>query len=361
MDTRSRRQVEFAKVFLKERRNGILYLCPRFGKCRVAIHILETVENPKVLIAYPDVKIKQSWEEEFVKMGYDNPNISFTTHRSLFKHDQEDYDLVIVDEIHLLSKAQISVLKTIRRRNLRILGLTGTLSSFTQKALKKALGLDVLATYSMEQAIEEKVVTDYQITVKLVALDKRVPVQFGKKIKSEKAHFDAYSYIINQIESSESGGDTKHLRLARMRIIQNSIAKLFTTKQLLNEFSQERILIFAGLTATADQMGCPVYHSKAGEKEIFEDFASGSGKHLAVVKIGNTGVTYKPLNKVIINYFDSNSENLAQKIFRCMAMEYDNPEKKADIWIISSDEEVELQWLRKSLEFFDESKVKYLR
>ena len=81
---------------------------------------------------------------------------------------------------------------------------------------------------------------------------------------------------------------------------------------------------------------------------------------MAVVKIGNTGVTYKPLNKVIINYFDSNAENLAQKINRCMAMEYDTPDKKSEIYIISSNESVELKWLEKALEFFDKSKVKYV-
>ena len=77
-------------------------------------------------------------------------------------------------------------------------------------------------------------------------------------------------------------------------------------------------------------------------------------------KIGNTGVTYKPLNKVIINYFDSNAENLAQKINRCMAMEYNNPDKKAYIYIISSNEEVELKWLSRALEFFDKNKIKYI-
>jgi hypothetical protein len=79
---------------------------------------------------------------------------------------------------------------------------------------------------------------------------------------------------------------------------------------------------------------------------------------MAVVKIGNTGVTYKPLNKVILNYFDSNAENLAQKVNRCMAMEYNNPDKKAQIYIVSTNEAVEEKWLNKSLEFFDKSKIK---
>ncbi|HEY5587381.1 MAG TPA: hypothetical protein VIK86_00335, partial [Candidatus Paceibacterota bacterium] len=84
------------------------------------------------------------------------------------------------------------------------------------------------------------------------------------------------------------------------------------------------------------------------------------GNHLAVVNIGNTGITYKPLNFVIVNYFDSNAENLTQRINRCMSMEYDNPDKKAHIFIISTDEKIEGAWLAKALEFFSPEKIKYL-
>ena len=157
-----------------------------------------------------------------------------------------------------------------------------------------------------------------------------------------------------------SGTVTMFLRLARMRLIQSSLAKTNATKALLAAHKDERVLVFCGTTAVADNLGIPSYHNKSKEKEIFEDFAEGKGNHLAVVKIGNTGVTYKPLDKVIINYFDSNAENLAQKINRCMAMEYNTPDKKAHIYIVSSDEAVELKWLKKALEFFDENKIKYV-
>lgn len=93
---------------------------------------------------------------------------------------------------------------------------------------------------------------------------------------------------------------------------------------------------------------------------MFEQFVNGDIPHLAVVKIGNTGVTYTPLNKVIINYFDSNCENLTQKINRCMSLEYNNPDKKAIIYLITSSEEIELKWLRKALSMFDNNKINYL-
>jgi len=163
--------------------------------------------------------------------------------------------------------------------------------------------------------------------------------------------------VIEKMEKERK--DPFFLRLARMRIIQNSLAKTKLTTDLLKQYKDDRVLVFCGVTAIADQLGCPVYHSKKGEKDTFEKFSAGEGKHLAVVKIGNTGVTYKPLDRVIINYFDSNAENLAQKINRCMAMEY-GKDKVAKIYIISSDEEVEKRWLMKALEFFDKEKIRYV-
>jgi hypothetical protein len=145
-----------------------------------------------------------------------------------------------------------------------------------------------------------------------------------------------------------------------MRIIQNSLSKLNVTKKILAEHLDERILVFCGTTKIADSLGIASHHSKSKDDEAFTEFIEGEGNHMAVVKIGNTGVTYKPLNRVIINYFDSNSENLAQKINRCMAMEYSTPDKKAHIYIISSNEDVELRWLNKALEFFDKEKIKYI-
>ena len=365
MTLRDKRQKEFAKLWLNNGRFGILNLCPRFGKIFTTINILEELKPKRVLIAYPDNKIKQSWKDDFAKRGYDDSNVTYTTHLSLKKHLDDQFDLIVIDEIHLLSEAQIEAAREMIDKHMEfshtggdVLGLTGTLSSWTEKTLEEELDLHVLATYSIDQAIREGVIVDYEITVVRVPLDNKRKNNYKGKVRTEKAQFDAYGYVIDSLE--RQGKSTMFLRLARMRIIQNSIAKMEKTRDLLRRHKDERILVFCGVTKIADQIGIPSYHSKKEEKQIFDDFVSGKGKHLAVVKIGNTGVTYKPLNRVIINYFDSNGENLAQKINRCMAMEYDNPDKKAQIYIISSDEPVELKWLNKALEFFDKEKIKYI-
>lgn len=358
MTLRDQRQREFADVWLNHGKFGILNLCPRFGKIYTTINILEKLKPKSILIAYPDNKIKESWKKDFETRGYDDSNVTYTTHLSLKKHLGEKFDLVVIDEIHLLSEAQIEATKEVIEINNHILGLTGTLSSWTERTLCDELKLCVIATYTIEQAIKEGVIVDYEITVVRVPLDNKRKNNYKGKVRTEKQQFDAYGWVIDSLE--RQGKATMFLRLARMRIIQNSVAKMEKTRELLKKHKDERVLVFCGITKIADALGIPSYHSKKEEKEIFDNFVAGKGKHLAVVKIGNTGVTYKPLNRVIINYFDSNGENLAQKINRCMAMEYDNPDKKAQIYIISSYEEVELKWLKKALEFFEKDKIKFV-
>lgn len=357
MSIRDQRQAEFANTWLQTEW-GILNLCPRFGKIYTTINVLEKLKPKKVLIAYPDVKIKASWESDLLTRGYTGSKITYTTHVSLKKYVEESYDLIVIDEIHLLSPAQTLVTKDLLNKNSKVLGLTGTLSRVTEKYLMTNLELPVVVHYPIEQAIAEGVIADYEITVVKTALDNTLMQKYKSVWLTEKRMFDRYTRIIHKLESENR--DTMFIRLARMRIIQNSEAKRRKTIQLLKDHKDERILVFCGVTAIADRLGIASYHSKSSEKHIFEDFMTGVGNHMAVVKIGNTGVTYKPLNKVIINYFDSNSENLAQKINRCMSMEYDNPDKKAHIYIVCSTEDAEGKWLRKALEFFDKSKIKYL-
>lgn len=356
MTLRDQRQAEFARRFIERDCWGILNLCPRFGKIYTSINIFELLKPKRIMIAYPDNKIRDSWKADFKTRGFDDSNVTYTTHLSIKKHMDEPFDLVVLDEIHLLSPAQIDVVYAlISRPGQKVLGLTGTLSKWTRKKLYDELNLPVVAIYPLEKAIEEGVIKDYQIKVLRVPLDTVTRRKFDRGIMTEKQQFDSQTRMINYME--EQGKNSKFMRFARMRTIQGSLAKVQKTRQVLERFKNERILVFCGTTDVADNLGIPSYHSKSNEKELFEQFAQGVGNHMAVVKIGNTGVSYKPLNIVIINYFDSNAENLTQKINRSMNYEYNNPDNKAHIYIITSTEPVELKWLDKALEFFDKSKI----
>jgi superfamily II DNA or RNA helicase len=358
MTVRDRKQKELADLWIKSGKFGIILACPRFGKIRTSIHALNEIKPKSILICYPDKKIEQSWKNDFEELGFDDSIVTYTTHLSIKKHVDKRFDVVIIDEIHLLSENQIETCNDLFDNNKVVLGLTGTLALETKENLLFSLGINVIANYPIEKAIEEGVIVDYEIHVIKVPLDNKTLQDYKGKKKTEKKHFDSLSWVINKMQYT--GADTMFMRLARMRVVQSSLAKTNATKALLAKYKNERVLVFCGVTKIADSLGIPSYHSKSSEKEMFQKFAEGEGNHLAVVKIGNTGITYTPLNKVIINYFDSNAENLSQKIMRCMAMEYNTPDKKAHIYIISTNEPVELKWLSKALEFFDKSKIKYI-
>jgi superfamily II DNA or RNA helicase len=355
MNIRDRRQLQFAKTWLQSGRFGILYLCPRFGKIYTTINILEQL-NPRirVLIAYPDLKIKKAWEEDFHKRDYVNPNVAFTTYMSLKKHLDKHYDLVVLDEIHTMSAAQTEVCSKIIVDK-EVIGLTGTLSSWTEKLIKSDLGLSVLVKYPINLAIEEGILPDYEIRVVTVKLDNTIMQNFGGKRVTEKRRFDTFNFLIKKEDQPKF-----FYRLKIIEVFQRSLAKKRKTIELIQKYKEERLLVFCGRIDIADSLGIPSYHSKSSEKEMFDEFMEGKSKHLAVIRIGNTGVTYKPLSKVIINYADSNSENLTQKINRCMSLEYDNPEKKAIIYVITSDEDIEIKWIKQALTMFDKSKIFYI-
>jgi len=351
---RETRQREFADTWLKYKW-GLLLLSPRFGKTAVGIMIFNDLQPSSILIVYPDGKIKQSWLDEFERLDYEHPNITFSTYLSLHKHKDEKFGIVVLDECHLMSENQLLAAYELLKLNKKVLALTGTLTKDTRALLMMSLGLRVVAEYSIEQAIDEGVIADYEIDIVQVPLDNRIKLYNGR---TEKQKFDNISWVIDKLVKERK--ETFFLRLQRMRIIQNSLAKKNKTISLLKEYEDQRVLVFCGVIKIADSLSIPSYHSKSSEKEIFENFAKGEGNHLAVVKIGNTGKTYKPLNRVIINYADSNSSNLTQKVMRCTSMEYDNLDKKALITIVSTNEKVEQDWLKKALIGINKSKIKYV-
>lgn len=352
MDVREQKQEEYSDIFVGKKR-GILLLSLRFGKTRCSLLIKEKLKAKRVLICYPEISIAESWREELKKMELSDGNITFSAFASLHKLERERWDLVIVDECHKLSDRNISSLKLLEP-NTALLGLTGSLDADTRKKLREELKMPVIASYDKEDAIEDGIIADYRINIITVPLDNQRLIQYKKKRRTEKAQFNAYTAIINNLRSQ--GKDTMFLNFARMRIIQNSISKMEITRKLLKKFKEDRILVFCGLIKIAEKLGIPVHHSKSESDEL-SSFKKGEGNHLAVIRIGMAGITYSPLNKVVINYFSSSGEDLQQKIGRALNLEFEG--QCAEIYIITSNESVESNWLRKALSSFNQEKVNY--
>lgn len=340
-------------------KRGILHLCPRSGKIRTSIRVFCKIQRtigrrPKILISYPDKNIQKSWEDDFREVGYNNPLVEFSTHISLGKIVDNQYDIIVCDEIHLLSDNQkINFSKLIENNpDAYVLGLSGTLSKQTEFELNRDLNLPVIIKYTLEEAIRDGLISDYRITIVKTDLDDNVIVDKKKK-RTEKQKYRAISWVI------ENKGQSLYLSLSRMRIIHNSLAKTKVTKQILDKLKDKRVLVFCANNKIASSLGCKIHTAKFNNQDEFEKFIGDTSKfnHFAVCKIGNTGVSFKSLDHIVINAFDSNSENLTQRI--CRSLILDEKDKVSNIFIVTSTEKAELKWLEKSLEFFDQNKIKY--
>lgn len=355
---REKRQSEAVQAYLDSEGKSLIAACPRFGKCRVGIKILEKLESRKVLLAAPRTEIHDSWKKEFLELGYKNDQIIFTTFKSFHKYENEIFDFVICDEPQEFSSKNFQSLKNICKNNDRVLCLSGTVTKKTLNNLFYNGGITTCYEYSIAQGVKEKILADYTVHIHKVGLDNEVPKYLNKKGKmvTEKVRFGNYSYVIDELK--DKGESTFFMELKLINILQNSEAKINKAKELLEKFKDQRCLVFCGLTEKADELGIPVYHSKSKEKQLFEDFCEGRGNHMACVKLIQSGVTVRPISHGIMNYLSGAPEDSAQKICRFLGFEYDNPEKKAEIHIICTTEPFEEERLTTALSFFDPKKIK---
>ncbi|MFA9239441.1 MAG: DEAD/DEAH box helicase [Candidatus Paceibacteria bacterium] len=357
MKSKSEYQDIWSDFFIEKGNSGLLHLAPRSGKTRTALKIATKTNCKKVLVVYPDNKIKNSWIKDINDLAFKAETV-YTTYLSLHKHIDK-YDYVFLDEIHQTSEAQRQEIVKLLKINDKWAGLSGSLSNKTLKELNQYFKAKVIINYTIEQAIKDGLISNYEIHVVSCKLDDKITFKNKKgKLITEKKAIDNYEYVINMLRNQRKS--TMFAALGRMRLIQKSIGKINKTKELLEQFKDERVLIFNGLTTTANSFGSLVHHSKNENEEEFVRFTNDKSKfkHLSVVKIGNSGVTFQNLDKIILNYFDSNEENTTQKICRALLLNEDQ-EKTAQIYIVCTNEEFEKKWLQKSLKMFTQSKIYY--
>ncbi len=337
-------QEKWRKEWLSSSRRAILFLSPRVGKCRIALKIKEELKALNVLIIIPRNDIRGSWEDELGKLGMCDFGIQFTTFRSLEKHIRGKWDLIIWDEIQEGSDKLLEALSKFTQ-SIPIIGLTGTMTHSTEANILKKTGLYVCSRYTIEEAVRDGVICDYEINVH------KIPLIGEEKTKFEKL-YNRYKWAKGSFKNLVS--------LQLIGMLQKSPSKLSYTKELIQKYSNERLLIFCGQTEIADQLGVPVYHSKQREKQIFDDFCEGKGDHLACVKLIQAGITIKPINRGIINYNSGASEDCAQKICRFLGKELYSPDKKAHIEFLCINHPFSMWRVETALNMFEQSKINYI-
>jgi superfamily II DNA or RNA helicase len=318
--------------------------------------IMEQLDCRRVLIVYPQVKIKDSWEAEFQKMEYKPNTVDYSTYTSLDKCLGECYDLVILDEVDDTSEHQREVIKLLMEDNPNILGLTGTLNSDDKTGLAE-IGLEVIHEYDMHDGIEDGILPPYQIHVIRCPLDNKelcYTTSKGQKI-TEKRKYDNYTFVIDKMK--DEGKNPFHMYLNRARILADAPSRIRRCKRLLEQLKGKRTLFFGGSQKFVEELGIPTFHSGTKDKMPYHDFMEKRIDTLGVVKMMSSGVTIKDLEVVVIAKIESNSSKLEQQLGRCLLMDY--AQKKAKIVIVGSGEKAEDLRLKKAMAHLDQRCITY--
>lgn len=342
--------------FYKDNTAGYLDLAMRFGKTRTVIEYLNRSYKvkPSILIAYPDNKLKQVWEDEFQKWGYMNPDIKYCNFSSLSKHTNSTYSVFVIDEFHDLSENQVNLAKEIMESSFKTIALSGTINLETKEKWPE---LTEIAKYSTLDGIKDGILSDYRVTVHLVNLDTKITSENSKGVpKTEKQKYDALTWVIQKLR--RQGSPTMHLALSRNRLSLSSIGKITFVKSMLSGMKTKRVLIFTGLANVADSLEIPSYHSKSENDFAFHAFQNQHINHLALAAMGKVGVTYPALDSVILLNFTYNAAESAQILNRAIKLDYHG--KIADLHIICLNEDAELNKVKESLSMLDKNKIKYL-
>jgi superfamily II DNA or RNA helicase len=326
------------------------------GKTLVGLNHMERNTTPlnKVLVVAPKRSIFQSWIDDAEKFDLQHllGRIVFSTYLSLNKHNPRDFDIVYLDEAHSLLDSHRDFLENYKGK---ILGLTGTPPKHggSEKGQLVREFCPVVYTFKADEAIENKIINDYQIIVHQIKLgtDKTYVIKH-KNATFKSSEVDNYNYWSRRIDVGS--GAIHILRVMRMKAMMEYPSKEKYAKILFNNIDSKCIL-FANTQEQADKLCNYSYHSNNPDSDRnLELFKEGTVNKLSTVLQLSEGVNIPNLKQGIIMHAYGNERKASQRIGRLLRL---NPDDKAIIHILCYVDTVDQKWVTDALEGFDQNKI----
>ena len=355
-------QQDIQNTIIEQRFKGIVLASVRVGKCRVVLNSIQKldIKEPKVLILYPFVDIKNSWDQECIKLDY-FPDITYCTFVSIEKIKNQKFDIIVIDEAHnLVVETQLPIVNQLVKENKHILLISGTYNNETLNTLIYNTGLKLIVNYSTEQAIKDELIVDYQIFIHQYNLDATTIKEFGKTKKWKSTDYKELKRLSNKIFTSIYEREKMFHSLARMRFINSCDSLINSVNNWISQNKDKRFLLFTGDENVGKRYNLPMFNSKSKDNSILEAFQKEEINQLCLIRKGSVGVTYPNLRTIVLTAINSNGENLEQQIGRGLLKNNDDDDKITDIHIFISSEEFQLKWLSKALEKIPKNTIKYM-
>ena len=338
---------------------GIVLASVRSGKTRILLTAIREMSDndldTTILVGYPNTDIKNSWIDECKKLDY-NPNITYSTFKSLHKVQDNKYDFIVMDESHTIPPDNVlPIVSKIVKNNDKVILASGTYSEDTLLNLKFSTDLQQIVDYSTDDAINDGIVNNFKVEVHLFKLDNTKSVQFGGLKKWYSTDYKECLRMSKKIDNS-FGQDKMMAALFRMKMINSCQSLIRVVKKWIENNPDKRFILFTGDEKVGMNYNIPMFNSKSKNNDVLKDFQEYRSNSLCLIKKGGTGVTYEGLDTILITDINSNSETLEQRCGRSLLFEEG---KESTVHIFCSTEEFQLNWLNKSLSSINSNKINY--
>ena len=337
--------------------SGIHLISVRVGKTRIYLksiqkHSENYIKDPKILILYPNIDIKKSWEDECVKLDY-FPNITYCTYLSIDKALDENWDYIVCDEAHLCGEEnQLPKLGELIKRHSNTIIASGTYNDKTLEIIKQYSGMDLTINYPTEKAIEDGIVSDFKVIIYQYNLNATDKVWFGKTKKWQSTELKECNRLSNKVNTTKGKEQMFHA-LNRMRFINSCSSLISAVHNWMLNNNKKRFLLFTADENVGKNYRIPMWNSKSKDNTILEAFQNQEINQLCLIKKGKQGVTYPNLSHILITAIDSNSENIEQAIGRGLLTDTED----CTIHIFVSSEQFQLKWLNSALSNVKKEKI----
>lgn len=252
-----------------------------------------------------------------------------------------------------------------KKKPKRIIVLSGTMNASTKADLSIFLKVKPIFTYSIEQAINDNIISNFIINIIKIEFDNvHKVIESGTKkfpkLVTEAEHNRFLTAQFNKFKtlsySDYSYSSIKEMYARKRKsFIYQSKSKLDFCKKLIEK--SDRCLIFTGFTQEAEYLCDKSYTVKNKKEKNLDKLIEGEIDKLSVINMSSVGITVPNLKHVIMHQCQSNDETALQKILRACNLEGD---RVAQIDVVCYKDSVDEEWTMNAFSSVNKDKIKYI-
>lgn len=379
--TRTERQQEAIKYWIKAKGKGTIEGCTGVGKTRIGLMtikaLLKKYPQFRVLVVVPTVALKEQWQVQLDDWGF-TFNSEVQVINTVIKH-KWNCDLLIIDECHRVNSNDFSQIFSCVKYKL-ILGLTATFERLDGKHIIMQKYCPIVDKISFMEALANGWVSDYKEYVVLIDVDNIDEYKEYNKEWLEHFEFfqfkfelamsligkDGWKAMLKLRDEMYKGNDPEVKKKVlqninyhsagfirtltkRKAFINNHPKKIEIAKKIIEARSNKKIITFSNNVKMAEAIRIgDVYTGRVSKKRsstIIEDFSRESKGVLNTVKRADEGIDIPGLSVAIILGTDSSETKARQRRGRIVRKEGN---KIAEVFYIVIKDTIEEKWVKNS-------------